>query len=97
MQGALYASNASADSPAMLVYRPFESWAPHSDWSLPLPEAERPMCLAAGRSLLALATSTNTLRLFSPAGKPLFVVASVCHTYNTWPFYAFGGSLQQSF
>ncbi|KAK9838075.1 hypothetical protein WJX84_006107 [Apatococcus fuscideae] len=68
-KGALYASNASPDSPAMLVYRPFEAWAPNSDWSLPLPETERPMCLAAGRFLLALATSTSTLRLFSLAGK----------------------------
>ncbi|KAK9832382.1 hypothetical protein WJX74_008412 [Apatococcus lobatus] len=67
-KGALYASNASPDSPAMLVYRPFEAWAPNSDWSLPLPETERPMCLAAGRFLLALATSTSTLRLFSLAG-----------------------------
>ena len=69
-QGALYASNASPDSPAMLVYRPFEAWAPNSDWCLPLPEGESPVAVAAARSLLALATSTQTLRLFSPAGVP---------------------------
>ncbi len=69
LQGALYASKASPDSPAMLVYRPFEAWAPNSDWSLPLAEGEVPLALAAGRSMLALATSTHTLRLFTPAGE----------------------------
>ena len=82
MQGALYASNASPDSPAMLVYRPFEAWAPNSNWSLPLPDTERPMCLAAGRSLLALATSNNTLRLFSPAGQSAPAIAQLSATYT---------------
>ncbi|KAK9868467.1 hypothetical protein WJX84_006627 [Apatococcus fuscideae] len=74
-KGALYASNASPDSPAMVVYRPFEAWAPNSDWSLPLPEGESPVAVAAARSLLALATSTQTLRLFSPAGTQTNVIS----------------------
>lgn len=69
VQGAVYASKASPDSPAMLVYRPFQAWAPNSDWSLPVPEGEVPLAVAAARSLLALATSNHTLRLFSPAGE----------------------------
>lgn len=36
-QGALYASRSSAESQSTVVYRPYESWAPNSDWSLALP------------------------------------------------------------
>lgn len=36
-QGALYASRSNADSASTVVYRPYESWAPNSDWSLTLP------------------------------------------------------------
>lgn len=36
-QGALYASRSSPESQSTVVYRPFESWAPNSDWSLTLP------------------------------------------------------------
>lgn len=46
-QGALYASRSSADAASTLVYRPYEPWAPNSDWSLALP-SERPALPAAG-------------------------------------------------
>ncbi len=48
-RGALYASPASSVVPAaMLVFRPFEQWAAHSDWSAALPEGEEVLCLASG-------------------------------------------------
>jgi chromosome transmission fidelity protein 4 len=67
-KGALYASRSNADSASTVVYRPYESWAPNSDWSLTLPKGEEAECAAAGGSFCALATSRRHLRLFSQAG-----------------------------
>ena len=67
-QGALYASRSSKDAPSTVLYQPYESWAPHSDWSLGLPEGEEAECVAAGQAFAAVATSKRLLRLFSQAG-----------------------------
>ncbi|KAI7839202.1 hypothetical protein COHA_007091 [Chlorella ohadii] len=67
-KGALYASRSNADSASTVVYRPYESWAPNSDWSLALPKGEEAECAAAGSSFCAVATSWRHLRLFSQAG-----------------------------
>lgn len=58
LQGALYASRSNADSASTVVYRPYESWAPNSDWSLTLPSkcchvCTRP-CSTGDRSLALL-------------------------------------------
>ena len=37
LQGALYASRSNSESQSTVVYRPYESWAPNSDWALTLP------------------------------------------------------------
>jgi hypothetical protein len=47
--GALYASPPGKDTPtSMLVYRPHETWAPHSDWNVALSPGEVAVCIAAG-------------------------------------------------
>ena len=69
MQGALYASRSNRDSPSTVVYQPYESWAPNSDWSLGLPAGEEAECVAAGAVFAAVATSRRLLRIFSQAGK----------------------------
>lgn len=43
-QGALYASRSNSESQSTVVYRPYESWAPNSDWSLTLPSEPRINC-----------------------------------------------------
>jgi chromosome transmission fidelity protein 4 len=67
-RGAFYASPASSDAPSTLVYRPFDAWAPNSEWSLGLPEGEEAECIAAGTTFAAVATNTRMLRLFTAAG-----------------------------
>ncbi|GLI69517.1 hypothetical protein VaNZ11_014153 [Volvox africanus] len=80
-KGVLYASpptkgdapqegGASGDMgvPAMVMFRPFDPWAPNSDWTAPLPPGEEALCLATGHSFVAVATSRQLLRLFSLAG-----------------------------
>ncbi|KIY92199.1 WD repeat and HMG-box DNA-binding protein 1 [Monoraphidium neglectum] len=69
--GVAYGSPASADAPPMVVYRPFDCWAANSDWSVQLPRDEAPTCIAAGRSFVAVATSAQLLRIYSPSGRQL--------------------------
>ena len=68
VQGALYGSPSSKDAPSTLVWRPFDSWAANTEWTLGLPPAEEVLCVAAGGNFLAAATSAQLLRLFSPSG-----------------------------
>ncbi|KAL4519312.1 hypothetical protein Ndes2437B_g05172 [Nannochloris sp. 'desiccata'] len=74
-RGAFYASPASSDAPSTLVYRPFDAWAPNSEWSLGLPEGEEAECIAAGTTFAAVATNTRMLRLFTAAGLQSGVVS----------------------
>ena len=67
-EGALYASPSTAEAPSTVVYRPFESWAPNSEWSFGLPAGEEVVCIAAGATFVAVATSQRNLRFFSPSG-----------------------------
>ena len=54
----------------MLAFKPFESWAPGSDWTLGLPQGEEVVAVAAGTTFCAAVTSQNCLRLFSISGMP---------------------------
>jgi chromosome transmission fidelity protein 4 len=74
-RGAFYASPASSDAPSTLVYRPFDAWAPNSEWSLGLPEGEEAECIAAGTTFAAVATNKRMLRLFTAAGLQSGVVS----------------------
>lgn len=49
-RGALYACPAelSTKSPAQVHYRPYDTWASSSEWSVSLPEGEEPVAICAG-------------------------------------------------
>ena len=80
IQGVMYASRSSKDAPSTVMYRPFDSWAANSDWQVSLPPGDEALALTAGQSFSALATSQHTLRVFSPAGAllPLLAWMYVC-------------------
>ena len=46
-----------------------------SDWTVPLPAGEEARCLAVGSDFVAVATSRQLLRLFSPAGVQLCILS----------------------
>ena len=71
LQGALYASQSSAGVPSMLAFKPFDSWAPGSDWTLGLPQGEEAVAVATGTTFCAAVTSRHCLRIFSISGVPL--------------------------
>ncbi|KAL3663203.1 hypothetical protein V7S43_011613 [Phytophthora oleae] len=53
---------------SFVFYRPFESWASNSSWHKTLPEGEDAECVAAGREFCAVATSLQTLRIYTTSG-----------------------------
>ncbi|EEY62959.1 uncharacterized protein PITG_14579 [Phytophthora infestans T30-4] len=53
---------------SFVFYRPFESWASNSSWHKTLPEGEDAECVAAGREFCAVATSLQTLRVYTASG-----------------------------
>lgn len=52
----------------MLAFKPFDSWAPGSDWTLGLPQGEEAVAVAAGATFCAAVTSKQCLRIFSISG-----------------------------
>lgn len=57
----------SGSAPATIYYRPFDSWAP-SEWTVNLPNGEKPKCVTLGSSYVAVFSSNQYLRLFSTGG-----------------------------
>lgn len=78
LQGVMYASRSSKDAPSTVMYRPFDSWAANSDWQVSLPTGDEALAVTAGQSFSAVATSQHMLRVFSPAGASLPLLALVC-------------------
>lgn len=68
VQGAFYASPVSPDAAGMLMWRPFDSWAPGGEWQLSLAGGEEAIAVAAGDSFTAAATSARLLRIFTHTG-----------------------------
>ncbi|KAG1685598.1 hypothetical protein DVH05_007897 [Phytophthora capsici] len=53
---------------SFVFYRPFESWASNSSWHKTLPEGEDAECVTAGREFCAVATSLQSLRIYTTSG-----------------------------
>lgn len=72
--GALFASSVRTDEsgrvPATIHYRPHESWAAHSDWSLALPVDEDVQAIALSNSAVVVCTSKGYIRMFTVNGVP---------------------------
>ncbi|KAF6001103.1 WD repeat and HMG-box DNA binding-domain containing protein 1 [Cyanidiococcus yangmingshanensis] len=54
--------------PALVYYRPHESWSPNSDWVRYLPLGEEPIALGMGKLWVAVATTAQAIRLYSFTG-----------------------------
>eukprot|EP00762_Andalucia_godoyi_P000084 ANDGO_02456.mRNA.1 Minichromosome loss protein 1 len=67
--GAVLACTKSKDHPSVVVYKPFDTWAPQSDWvhAFRRPE-ENVEAVACGRKFVAVATDAFVVRLFSVGG-----------------------------
>nr|XP_031860604.1 uncharacterized protein CI109_003935 [Kwoniella shandongensis]KAA5527676.1 hypothetical protein CI109_003935 [Kwoniella shandongensis] len=75
-QGIVYASASEADQASTIYYRPYDSWASQSDWSISLLPGEDALAVAAGGGSNAeggmgsviVATSSGFVRFLSSSG-----------------------------
>ncbi|WWC86877.1 uncharacterized protein L201_001756 [Kwoniella dendrophila CBS 6074] len=80
-QGIVYASKSEADSPSTVYYRPYDSWASQSDWSVSLLPGEDAIAVAAGGGSNAegglgsviVATSKGYVRFLTASGLQRYV------------------------
>lgn len=74
--GALFACqpNSTGDgNPAMIYYRPHETWTTRTDWRTNLPTGESVTAIALSDSYVCVTTSTNYVRIYSLFGLPIRV------------------------
>ncbi|KAL8130298.1 hypothetical protein V2J09_019453 [Rumex salicifolius] len=66
--GSVFANPSKGDkSLSTLMYRPFQSWASNSEWSIRF-EGEEVKCVALGATWVAAVTSLNFVRVFTQGG-----------------------------
>ncbi|KAJ7538304.1 hypothetical protein O6H91_11G042800 [Diphasiastrum complanatum] len=80
---------AGKDQLSMVMYRPFNSWANNSEWSMRLPPDEEAKAVAIGDGWVAAATSLHYLRIFSEGGLQKFLLSL------TGPVVSMAGYQQQ--
>ncbi|RIB12960.1 hypothetical protein C2G38_2199259 [Gigaspora rosea] len=78
--GALYAVESSemSDSqanPSVLFYKPQETWASKSEWTVTLPQGEDIIAIALCSQGIIAATSTGVIRIFSLCGIQTYILA----------------------
>nr|XP_019008454.1 chromosome transmission fidelity protein 4 [Kwoniella pini CBS 10737]OCF47235.1 chromosome transmission fidelity protein 4 [Kwoniella pini CBS 10737] len=80
-QGVVYASKAESNSPSSVYYRPYDSWASQSDWSITLPPGEDAIAVATGGGASAegglgsviVATSNGYVRFLTASGLQRYI------------------------
>ena len=88
--GTLFSCQPSKDSPAMLYYRPHETWTTRKDWRTSLPAGESISAIALSDSYIVATTSANYVRIFTLFGIPIRVYrqkASPAITCAAWRDY----------
>ena len=73
INGALFANaevkeKGSEVTLSSIFYRPFDAWAPQSEWTMTLDEGEQAQAVAVGTTFVAVATSKRMLRIFTTSG-----------------------------
>ncbi|KAL1654998.1 DNA polymerase alpha accessory factor Mcl1 [Didymella pomorum] len=74
--GTLFAcqpDSAGDGNPAMIYYRPHETWTTRTDWRTNLPTGESVTAIALSDSYVCVTTSTNYVRIYSLFGLPIRV------------------------
>jgi chromosome transmission fidelity protein 4 len=68
--GALFSCQPANGNPAMLYYRPHESWTNRADWRTLLPEGEKITSIALSENYIIAATSKGYVRVYTLFGIP---------------------------
>jgi chromosome transmission fidelity protein 4 len=88
--GALFSCQPSPGNPAMIYYRPHETWTTRTDWRTSLPTGETVTAIALSESYIVVTTSTNYVRIYTLFGLPVRVYrqkASPAVTCAAWRDY----------
>ena len=71
--GALFSAppNSSQNQPAVIFYRPHETWTNRSDFRIELPDGEDVACIALSTRYIIACTTKNYVRVYTLFGTPL--------------------------
>lgn len=69
-KGALFSCQPSRGSPAIVFYRPHETWTIRTDWHTQLPEGESITAIALSESYIVVSTSADYVRIYTLCGTP---------------------------
>ncbi|KAI9831054.1 MAG: hypothetical protein M1826_003952 [Phylliscum demangeonii] len=68
--GAAFACPPHHGHPALVFYRPHETWTSRADWRISLPHGERVLALSLSSSFVVMTTSTGFVRVYTLYGTP---------------------------
>ncbi|KAF2734042.1 DNA polymerase alpha accessory factor Mcl1 [Polyplosphaeria fusca] len=68
--GTLFSSQPKGDTPAIVYYRPHETWTTRTDWRTELPKGESVTAIALSESYIVVTTSANYVRIYTLFGLP---------------------------
>lgn len=68
--GTLFSSPPKDDAPAVIFYRPHETWTQRSDWRIELPSGESVTAMSLSDSFITVTTSGSYVRVFTLFGMP---------------------------
>jgi chromosome transmission fidelity protein 4 len=68
--GALFSCPSHAGQPAMVFYRPHETWTNRADWRTQLPPGEEVTAIALSHNYIVVTTTGNYVRVYTLFGTP---------------------------
>ncbi|MCJ1357324.1 MAG: hypothetical protein MMC33_007320 [Icmadophila ericetorum] len=71
--GALFSCPPNGETPAMIFYRPHETWTARTDWRTSLPIGEEITAISLSESFIVVTTSVNYVRIYTLFGTPFKV------------------------
>ncbi|KAK4678453.1 DNA polymerase alpha accessory factor Mcl1 [Podospora pseudoanserina] len=68
--GSLFSCPPKDDAPAVVFYRPHETWTQRNDWRISLPKGEAVLAMALGENFITVTTTANYVRVYTLFGIP---------------------------
>ncbi|KAL1843630.1 hypothetical protein VTJ49DRAFT_612 [Mycothermus thermophilus] len=69
-KGALFSCPPKDDSPAVVFYRPHETWTQRTDWRIHLPKGEAVVAMSLSDTFITVVTTGNYVRIYTLFGIP---------------------------
>ncbi|KAK4142941.1 Minichromosome loss protein 1 [Dichotomopilus funicola] len=69
-KGALFSCPPKDNAPAVVFYRPHETWTQRSDWRIQLPKGEAVLAMSLSDTFITVTTTSNYVRIYTLFGIP---------------------------